>query len=194
MRYLITPVFLVLFLSGLTFAQSGRKGKAPAPAATPAVEASADRSEYSESSPTTGPSYSRKRAKPQTDAPKTVQPTADTKASGDEDVIRVSTDLVTVPVSVFQRSGVYVSGLRRNDFKVFDNGKEQEIAYFGNNEVPFSVVLLIDTSGSTDSKIRDIQTAALDFVGNLLPTDKVMVAQFSDGLDTLCDFTSDRAT
>jgi len=193
MRYLITPFFLVLLMSGLTFAQSGRKVKAPAPASTPAVEVPADRSDYSESTPTTGPSYSHKRPKAQADTPKTVQPAADNKASGDEDVIRVSTDLVTVPVSVFERSGVYVSGLRRNDFKVFDNGKEQEIAYFGNNEVPFSVILLIDTSGSTDSKIRDIQTAALDFVGNLLPTDKVMVAQFSDGLDTLCDFTSDRA-
>ncbi len=193
MRYSIAPAFLILFVATVSFGQSGRKVKTPAPASTPTVEAPADRSEYSESSPTTGPSYSRKHAKSQADSPKTVQPTADNKASGDEDVIRVSTDLVTVPVSVFERSGVYVSGLRRNDFKVFDNGKEQEIAYFGNNEVPFSVILLIDTSGSTDNKIHDIQNAALEFVENLLPTDKVMVAQFSDGLDTLCDFTSDRA-
>jgi Ca-activated chloride channel family protein len=193
MKYLITAVFFILCVAEPAFTQSGRKVKAPAPASSPAIEAPADRSEYSESSPTTGPSYSRKRSKAQADTPKTVVPSADNKASGDEDVIRVSTDLVTVPVSVFERSGVYVSGLRRNDFKVFDNGKEQEIAYFGNNEVPFSLVLLIDTSGSTDSKIRDIQNAALEFVGNLLPADKVMVMQFSDGLDTLCDFTSDRA-
>jgi hypothetical protein len=182
MRYSIAPAFLILLIAGVSFAQSGRKAKAPAPTSTPVADSPADRSEYSESAPTTGPSYSRKRPKAQADAPKTVQPTADNKASGDEDIIRVSTDLVTVPVSVFERSGIYVSGLRRNDFKVFDNGKEQEIAYFGNNEVPFSVVLLIDTSGSTDTKIADIQNAALEFVGNLLPADKVMVMQFSDVL------------
>jgi Ca-activated chloride channel homolog len=193
MRYSIASVLLVMFVAGHALGQSGRKVKTPAPAATPAATSPVGRSEYSESSPTSGPSYSRKRASNQADAPKTVQPTTDNKASGDEDVIRVSTDLVTVPVSVFERSGIYVSGLRRNDFKVFDNGQEQEIAYFGNNEVPFSVVLLIDTSGSTDTKIKDIQNAALEFVGNLKSSDKVMVMQFSDGVDTLCDFTSERA-
>lgn len=193
MKYSIVPLFLIVIMSSLAFGQSGRKLRTPAPTPAPVPEASTDRSEYSESSPTNGPTYSKKRAKAQTETPRPVQPTADTKAGGDEDVIKVTTDLVTVPVSVFERSGVYVSGLRRNDFKVFDNGQEQEIAYFGNNEVPFGVVLLIDTSGSTDTKIRDIQNAALAFVGNLKPSDKVMVAQFSDGLDTLCDFTSDRA-
>jgi VWFA-related protein len=193
MNYFTASVLLVLFVAGHAFGQSGRKVRTPTPASTPMSAAPEERSEYSESSPTTGPSYSRKRAKAQAEVPKPVQPTADNKATGDEDVIRVSTDLVTVPVSVFERSGIYVSGLRRNDFKIFDNGQEQEVAYFGNNEVPFSVVLLIDTSGSTDTKIKDIQNAALEFVGNLKPTDKVMVTQFSDGLDTLCDFTSDRA-
>src|SRR6476469_4340955 len=183
MKHLTIATLLVICASGLALAQSGRKVKAPAPTSTPATETSNDRSDYSESSPTVGPSYSRKRAKAEAASPKTVTPASDNKTSGDEDVIRVSTDLVTVPVSVFERSGVYVSGLRRNDFKVFDNGREQEIAYFGNNEVPFSVILLIDTSGSTDTKIRDIQNAALEFVGNLLPSDKVMVMQFSDGLD-----------
>ena len=72
-------------------------------------------------------------------------------------MIKVETSLVTIPVSVYERSGVYVSGLRRNDFKIFENGKEQEIAYFGTVEQPFSVILLIDVSGSTDNKIKWIQ-------------------------------------
>ena len=188
MKTIPAIVLLALVLAGAASGQSGRKAQptpAPRPAATPSVD------EYSESQPTSGPSYSRKR--PKQDAAKVIQPTTDTSAGGDDEVIRVTTDLVTVPVAVYERSGVYVSGLRRSDFKIFDNGKEQEIAYFGNNEVPFSVVLLIDTSGSTDSKIRDIQNAALEFVENLRATDKVMVMQFSNGVDTLCDFTSDRA-
>jgi VWFA-related protein len=94
---------------------------------------------------------------------------------------------------VYERSGVYVGGLRRSDFKIFEDGKEQEIAYFGTTEVPFSVVLLIDVSGSTDNKIRQIQAAAMSFIGDLSPTDKVMIVEFDSSVNTLCDFTSDRA-
>lgn len=187
-------LFLSLFVLAITSsaaAQSGRKVRAT-PAPSPAATSEQAYGEYSESQSTSGPTYSRRKPKNKPEATRNVQPGADNTASGDEDVIRVTTDLVTVPVSVYERSGVYISGLRRTDFKVFENGKEQEIAYFGNNEVPFSVVLLIDTSGSTDSKIREIQDAALEFVSNLRSADKVMVVQFSNGVDTLCEFTLDR--
>src|ERR1044072_400531 len=69
------------------------------------------------------------------------------------DVLRVDTALVTVPVTVMDRNGKYVPNLTRKDFKVFENGVEQRIRYFAPVDVPFTVVLLIDTSGSTDFKI-----------------------------------------
>jgi VWFA-related protein len=185
---------IILSLFALSIgAQSGRRAR---PTPTPvgsgnSAVPSGDDNDFSESQPTSGPTYSRKRSQ-QTTQP--VQPKADTSAtdaSGD-DVIKVETSLVTIPVSVYERSGVYVSGLRRNDFKIFEDGKEQEIAYFGTVEQPFSAILLIDVSGSTDNKIKAIQAAAMSFVENLRPGDKVMIMEFDDRTRTLCDFTSDR--
>lgn len=174
-------------------AQSGRRAQ-PAPAPTPAAAPNND-SEYSESKASSGPIYSKKAREQAAQQRNQPAPRADDTASvsGDDEVIRVGTDLVTVPVSVYERSGVYVSGLRRSDFRIYENGSEQEIAYFGTSELPFTVVLLVDVSGSTDQKIRQIQSAALSFIQNLKPTDRVSVVEFSTGMDTLCDFTSDRA-
>jgi hypothetical protein len=94
-------------------------------------------------------------------------------------VIKVNTDLVTIPVSVYDRNGLYVANLRRNDFKIFADGKEQEIAYFGSSDKPFTVVLMIDTSPSTAYRIEEIQDAARAFVDQLQPQDSVMVVEFA---------------
>ncbi|MEK7855293.1 MAG: hypothetical protein AAB288_04325, partial [Acidobacteriota bacterium] len=67
-----------------------------------------------------------------------------------EDTIKVETDLITIPVSVFDRDGLYIPNLVRGDFKIFEDGVEQEIAYFGTSDKPFTVVLLLDTSLSTN--------------------------------------------
>jgi Ca-activated chloride channel family protein len=173
-------------------AQSGRRTK-PAPAPTAPV-ASNDEVEFSESKPSSGPVYSKKAREQAAQRDKPVPKPDDTASvSEDDEVIRVGTELVTVPVSVYERSGVYVSGLRRSDFRIYENGSEQEIAYFGTTEVPFTVVLLVDVSGSTDQKIKQIQSAALSFIQNLKPTDRVSIVEFASGIDTLCDFTTDRA-
>src|SRR6187402_902417 len=91
------------------------------------------------------------------------------------DVIRFDTALVTVPVTVTDRYGRYVPLLRRDQFRITENGVEQKIAYFATTDSPFSVVLLIDTSGSTQFRLEDIHKAAMDFVDKLKPTDSVMV-------------------
>jgi Ca-activated chloride channel family protein len=191
MKKLFFSVTVIALFAFSVSAQSGRRAKpTPTPVGSTASRASDDR-DFSESTPTSGPTYSRKRSQ-QSSQP--VQPKPDntvTDASGD-DVIKVETSLVTIPVSVYERSGVYVSGLRRNDFKIFEDGKEQEIAYFGTVEQPFSAILLIDVSGSTDNKIKSIQAAAMSFVENMRPGDKVMVMEFDEGTRTLCDFTSDK--
>jgi Ca-activated chloride channel family protein len=108
------------------------------------------------------------------------------------DVLRVDTALVTVPVTVMDRNGKYVPDLQRKDFHVFENGVEQRIRYFAPVDVPFTVVLLIDTSGSTDFKIDAIQNAAISFVNQLKDQDRVMVMSFDDSIRTLCQPTSDR--
>jgi len=108
------------------------------------------------------------------------------------DVIRFDTALVTVPVTVLDRNGRYVPQLRREQFRLFENGEEQKIAYFATTDSPFSVVLLIDTSGSTQFRLDDIQNAAINFVDKLKPTDSVMVMSFDDRIKVECKATTDR--
>ena len=108
------------------------------------------------------------------------------------DVIRFDTALVTVPVTVLDRNGRYVPQLRREDFRLYENGAEQKIAYFATTDSPFSVVLLIDTSGSTQLRLDDIQNAAVNFVDKLKPSDSVMVMSFDDRIKVECKATTDR--
>lgn len=109
------------------------------------------------------------------------------------DTLRVNTSLVTVPVSVMDRNGKYVHTLQRRDFHVFDNGVEQRVAYFATVDKPFTVVLVVDTSNSTNFRMDQIQDAAISFVNLLKEEDRVMVMSFDDRIRVLCEPTSDRA-
>ena len=108
------------------------------------------------------------------------------------DVIRFDTALVMVPVNVLDRNGRYVPLLRKDQFRLAENGVDQKIAYFATTNSPFSVVLLIDTSGSTQMRLDDIQDAAIKFVEKLKPTDSVMVMSFDDRIQVQCKATTDR--
>jgi len=114
-------------------------------------------------------------------------------ARADDAAIRLETSLVTVPVIVHDRDDKYVAGLRRPDFRLFEDKVEQEIDSFAAFEVPFHVVLLLDTSVSTRFKLEDIQRAAQLFVGHLRPHDQVLVASFDQEIEVHDDFTSDPA-
>jgi VWFA-related protein len=124
----------------------------------------------------------------------TAEPAASDEAEevGDGDVVRVSTSLVSVPVSVMDRAGKYVPNLQQRDFRIFEDGIEQQVAYFASVEKPFTVALVIDTSGSTRFKIEEIQDAALAFVDQLRPEDRVMVVSFNDDIRVLAEPTNDR--
>ena len=108
------------------------------------------------------------------------------------DIIKVNTTLVTIPVSVMDRDGRYVPNLQRDDFRLWEDGIEQEVAFFSSVEKPFSVVLMLDTSPSTEFRLEDIQDAAISFVNQLRPDDKVMVVSFNNDISVLSDFTTDR--
>ncbi|MCM3903447.1 MAG: VWA domain-containing protein [Pyrinomonadaceae bacterium] len=111
---------------------------------------------------------------------------------GAGDVIRVDTTLVTLPVSVTDRNGRYIPDLTKEDFRLWEDGVEQEVAFFASVDKPFSVVLMIDTSGSTRFRIEDIQDAAITFVNQLRPGDQVMIVSFDDEVRILSEFTGDR--
>ncbi len=110
----------------------------------------------------------------------------------DGEVIRVDTNLVTIPVKVSDRRNRFVAGLTKEDFKVSEDGVEQEIALFANEQQPFTVALVLDMSYSTKFKIADIQSAAVEFTAQLRPNDKVMVVSFDQEIQVLCEATSDR--
>jgi VWFA-related protein len=113
-------------------------------------------------------------------------------ANVEDEVIKVDTNLVTMPVSVLDRDGRFISGLQQKDFKIFDNGVEQKVEYFQSVEQPFTVVLLIDVSPSTRYQIEEIQNAAISFTNQLRPNDRVMVISFDDTVHVLTNPTSDR--
>lgn len=108
------------------------------------------------------------------------------------DVIKVNTTLVTLPVSVMDRDGRYIPNLRKEDFRLWEEGVEQDVAFFSAVDKPFSVVLMIDTSGSTRFRLEDIQDAAITFVNQLRADDRVMVVSFDDDILVLSEFTNDR--
>ena len=109
------------------------------------------------------------------------------------DVIRVDTTLVTIPLSVMDRDGRYVPNLLKEDFRIWEEGIEQEVAYFSSVDKPFSVVLMIDTSNSTRFRLEEIQDAAIEFVRQLRADDQVMVVSFDDRVRVLSEFTNNRS-
>lgn len=121
------------------------------------------------------------------------QSTSNNSSSGEDDeVIRIETSLVMIPVTVFDRYGRFISGLRKEDFQIFEDGTPQKIEYFASVEQPFSVILLIDVSPSTRYKIDQIHEAAIAFTNYLRPDDKVKVVAFDSKVRVLSNFTSDR--
>lgn len=104
---------------------------------------------------------------------------------GEGDTVRVDTTLVSIPVSVMDRDGKFIPNLRKEDFRVWENGVEQQVAYFASTDKPFTVALVIDTSGSTKNRLYEIQDAAIAFVEQLRPDDRVMVVSFSDRIRNL---------
>ena len=167
---LVAAAALSLAVSVSVFAQSGRKRTPP-------------------ESPKTTDSPSKSKTEDATLNESTVAPGGETIEG---DVIRVDTSLVRIPVTVMDRYGKYVPQLRRENFKIFEDGIEQKIAYFATNDQPFTVALLIDTSGSTQFRLEDIQSAAITFVSKLKPDDSVMVISFDDRIRVLCQPTTDR--
>jgi len=95
------------------------------------------------------------------------------------DVVRVETQLVSVPAVIKNNSGRPVPGLRRENFLVYEDGQQQSIANFGTTEAPFEISLLLDTSGSTRADVGLIRQAANAFISSLRSGDRVAIVAFN---------------
>lgn len=109
----------------------------------------------------------------------------------ENDIVRVDTMLVTVPVSVLDRQGRFIPGLKREDFTLLENGEQQPISYFETAEKPFTVALLLDTSASTHFRLNEIKAAAIAFAKQLRPQDRVLVVTFNSEVLLLTEATND---
>ncbi len=110
----------------------------------------------------------------------------------DDPVIRAQVESVLLNVLVTDRNGRPITGLEREDFQIFEDKVEQRIEAFFPLNAPFSVVLLLDTSSSTEGKLAPIQDSAIEFVDQIHPQDEVMVISFDDEVYLDSDFTSNK--
>jgi VWFA-related protein len=112
----------------------------------------------------------------------------------DPDTITTETSDVKLNVGVVDRQGHTVKYLSQSDFAVYEDGVKRPITHFEPTEAPFSVVMLLDMSGSTLNFRQQIQQAAIRFLDVLSPGDRVAVVQFSSkGVKSLLGFTPDRS-
>jgi Ca-activated chloride channel family protein len=121
-----------------------------------------------------------------------IEKPASPPAKPEDEIVRVETDLVTVPVRITSKGGRPVPDVKREEFKIFENGIEQTIEYFSSEEQPFTVALMLDMSYSSVFKLQEIQDAAFAFVRQLRPQDKVMVIAFDEKPYVLCEATNNQ--
>jgi Ca-activated chloride channel homolog len=109
-----------------------------------------------------------------------------------DDVVRTETTLVQLHVGVVDKNGRPITSLTRNDFAVFEDGVKQSIQHFEPVDAPFSLVLMLDMSGSTVNFRQQLKLASQRFLDALAPEDRVSVIQFNAKVKSLTGFTTDR--
>lgn len=115
-----------------------------------------------------------------------------TQAQDPDDVITTDTSLVQLNIGVVDRQGRAITALTRNDFSVYEDGVKQTIQRFEPVEAPFSLVMLLDMSGSTINFRPQLKLASQRFLDALGPEDRVQVIQFDSKVKALTGFSNDR--
>jgi VWFA-related protein len=103
--------------------------------------------------------------------------------------IRIDTNLVLIPVTVTTPIGQFVTGMEKENFRVFEDKVEQEIAYFASFDAPLSVGLVFDASGSMNNKLNKSRQAAAQFFKTANPEDEFFLVQFNDRPQLVVPFT-----
>src|SRR6185369_12061939 len=109
-----------------------------------------------------------------------------------DDVVRTETSLVQLNVGVVDKQGRPITSLTRNDFVIYEDGVKQSIQHFEPVDAPFSLVLMLDMSGSTINFRQQLKLASQRFLDALGPDDRVAVIQFNAKVKSLSGFTHDR--
>src|SRR5207253_3163951 len=119
-------------------------------------------------------------------------PSLVTRSAPGEVTTEISPQLLRLNVSVTDRNGRAMSGLRAQDFTLFENGQERKIIDVKPVNSPFNLVLLLDVSGSVEERMDFIRKAARNFLSTASPQDRISIISFRDDIQIISDFTTDR--
>ncbi|MBL8151022.1 MAG: VWA domain-containing protein [Blastocatellia bacterium] len=111
----------------------------------------------------------------------------------DDAIVKVKTSEVLLTVTVQNQYGNLATGLSARDFIVIEDGSRQEITSFNVREAPINALLLLDASGSVFTEMKEIRSAAVKFVEQLRPDDKVAIIQFAEKVELIQNWTSNKA-
>ncbi|MBI3652701.1 MAG: VWA domain-containing protein [Acidobacteria bacterium] len=110
-----------------------------------------------------------------------------------EEAIKIATDLVTLTVTVFDEKGRSVANLKKDDFTIFEDNVRQELSFFTNDEqIPVSIGIVFDTSGSMVDKMDGVQDAVKHFIETTKKSDEIFLLRFSREVSLVCDFTDQK--
>lgn len=115
-------------------------------------------------------------------------------AAQDDDIIKVDSSIVRLNIGVADQRGRPITNLEKTNFTIYEDGVKQSIERFEPTVAPFSVVMVLDMSGSTKSFRDNIRLSAIRFLDALAPDDRVAVIEFYDKVNLLNDFTTNRKT
>jgi Ca-activated chloride channel family protein len=121
--------------------------------------------------------------------------TVKVSAQDDDDVVRTNTDLVVLNVTVTDKTGQYVRALKSKDFKVFEDGREvpaTALVSFGFQEQPYAAVVLLDSSGSMETRFSLARSAAIRFLDGLREEDVAAVYRFDSKVEQIQEFSGGR--
>ncbi len=110
----------------------------------------------------------------------------------DDEPIKVDSSIVILNAAITGTDGKAVLGLNPSQFKVYEDDKEQQIAYFAAEKTPFAAVILIDTSGSMESRISMARAAAINFLNGLRDEDVTAVYNFDSKVSIIQNFSNSR--
>lgn len=113
-------------------------------------------------------------------------------AQNEDEVINIESSVVILNAAVSDTGGRTVSGLKQSQFKVFEDGKEQKIDFFQSEETPFAAIILLDTSGSMETRVSMARSAAINFLDGLRPEDVAAIYNFDSKVKLIQDFSNSR--
>lgn len=112
--------------------------------------------------------------------------------SQDDDIIKVDSSLVVLNATITDANGKPVRNLKQSQFKILEEGKEQPISFFESEETPFAAVILIDSSGSMESRVSLARSAAINFLDGLRAEDQVAIFNFDSKVNLIQEFSNSR--